>query len=63
MIIDRLTKSAHSMAVHDFWEVDKFAQIYVSEVVRLLVYLKALSHIGTQGFRLVSRRLYGKPLA
>jgi len=51
------------MAVHDFWEVDKFAQIYVSEVVRLLVYLKALSHIGTQGFRLVSRRLYGKPLA
>jgi len=35
VIVDRLTKSAHIVAIHDSWIVDKFAQLYVKEVVRL----------------------------
>ena len=35
MIVDRLTKSAHFVAMHDSWNVDSLAQIYVKEVVQL----------------------------
>ena len=42
LIVDRLTKSAHIVAINDSWEVDRLAQIYVKEVVQL-VYLKTLS--------------------
>ena len=35
VIVDRLTKSAHIVAIHDSWTVDKFAQLYVKEAVRL----------------------------
>ena len=35
VMVDRLTKSAHFVAIHDSWNVDKLAQIYVKEVIRL----------------------------
>ena len=35
VIVDRLTKSAHFVEIHDSWNVDRLAQIYVKEVMRL----------------------------
>ena len=35
VIVDRLTKTAHFVAIHDLWEIDKLAKIYVKEVVKL----------------------------
>jgi len=35
VIVDRLTKTAHFIAIHDTWEIDKLANIYVKEVVKL----------------------------
>ena len=35
VIVDRHTKSAHFVAIHHSWNMDKLAQIYVREVIRL----------------------------
>jgi len=35
VIVDRLIKSAHFIAIRDSWNVDRLAQIYIKEVIRL----------------------------
>ena len=35
VIVDRLTKSAHFLPIKDTWRVEKLAQLYVKEIVRL----------------------------
>ena len=35
VIVDRLTKFAHFAVIHDSWNVDRLARIYISEVERL----------------------------
>ena len=35
VIVDRLTKSAHFVPIHESWTVDRLAQLYIKEVVRL----------------------------
>lgn len=35
VIVDRLTKSAHFLPIKIFYNVDKLANMYVNEVVRL----------------------------
>ncbi|MFG1569944.1 hypothetical protein ACDT16_13745, partial [Staphylococcus aureus] len=35
VIVDRLTKSAHFIAIKVTWSVDRLAQIYLDEIVRL----------------------------
>jgi len=35
VIVDRLTKSAHFLPIKDTWGVQKLAQLYVKEIVRL----------------------------
>ena len=34
-IVDRLTKSAHFLPIHDTWGIERLAQLYVKEIVRL----------------------------
>ena len=34
-IVDRLTKSAHFLPIHDTWGTERLAQLYVKEIVRL----------------------------
>jgi len=33
--VNRLTKSAHFIPIHETWGVDKLAQLYAKEIVRL----------------------------
>ena len=35
VIVDRLTKSAHFLLVHTTYTMDRYAEIYVKEIVRL----------------------------
>jgi len=35
VIVDRLTKSAHFIPIHDTWGIERLAQLYVKEIVRL----------------------------
>ena len=35
VIVNRLTKTAHLVAIHDSWEIDKLVNIYLKEVVKL----------------------------
>jgi len=35
VIVDRLTKSAPFVPIHDSWAVDRLTQLYVKEIVRL----------------------------
>ncbi|EOX99710.1 Uncharacterized protein TCM_008507 [Theobroma cacao] len=35
VIVDRLTKSAHFLAVHSSYSIEKLAQLYIDEIVRL----------------------------
>ncbi|WRX18083.1 Integrase zinc-binding domain - like 10 [Theobroma cacao] len=35
VIVDRLTKSAHFVAVHSTYSIEKLAQLYIDEIVRL----------------------------
>jgi len=35
VIVGRLTKSTHFIPIHDTWGVEKLAQLYVKEIVRL----------------------------
>jgi len=35
IIVDRLTKLAHFLPIKDTWGVEKLAQLYVKELVRL----------------------------
>ncbi|KAI3811474.1 hypothetical protein L1987_21198 [Smallanthus sonchifolius] len=35
VIVDRLTKSAHFLAIRDDWGAEKLAQVYLDEIVRL----------------------------
>ncbi|KAK6229056.1 hypothetical protein SCA6_018007 [Theobroma cacao] len=35
VIVDRLTKSAHFLAVHSTYSIEKLAQLYIDEIVRL----------------------------
>jgi len=35
VIVDRLTKSAHFLLIHDTWGIERLAQFYVKEIVRL----------------------------
>ena len=35
VIVDRLTKSAHFLAVHSTYSIEKLAQLYINEIVRL----------------------------
>jgi len=35
VIVDRLTKSAHFILIQDTWNVERLAQLYVKEIVRL----------------------------
>ena len=35
VIVDRLTKSTHFVAIHDSWNVNKLPQIYVREMIQL----------------------------
>ena len=35
VIVDRLTKSANFIPIHDTWGVERLAQLYVKEIVRL----------------------------
>jgi len=35
VIVDQLTKSAHFLPIKDTWGVEKLAQLYVKEIVRL----------------------------
>ena len=34
VIVDRLTKSAHFVPIHDSWAMDRLTQLYVKEIVR-----------------------------
>ena len=33
--MDRLTKSAHFLLIHDTWGIERLAHLYVKEIVRL----------------------------
>jgi len=35
VIVDKLTKSAHFLPMHDTWGIERLAQLYVKEIVRL----------------------------
>ncbi|WRX28968.1 Integrase [Theobroma cacao] len=35
VIVDRLTKSAHVLVIHSTYSIDKLAQLYIDEIVRL----------------------------
>jgi len=35
VIVDRINKSAHFLPIRDTWNVEKLAQLYVKEIVRL----------------------------
>jgi len=35
VIVDRLTKFAHFLPIHDSWGIERLAQLYVKEIVRL----------------------------
>ena len=35
VVVDRLTKSAHFLAIHEGYSVDRLAQIFQQEIVRL----------------------------
>jgi len=35
LIVDRLTKSVHFLPIRDTWGVERLAQLYVKEIVRL----------------------------
>jgi len=35
VIVDRLTKSAHFLDIHDAWGIERLARLYVKEIVRL----------------------------
>ena len=35
VIVDRLTKSAHFLPIHDTWSIERLAQLYDKEVMRL----------------------------
>jgi len=35
VLVDRLTKSARFILIHDTWGVERLAQLYVKEIVRL----------------------------
>jgi len=35
VIVDKLTKCAHFLAINQKWSLDKLAELYVREVVRL----------------------------
>jgi len=35
VIVDRLTKCAHFLAINQKWSLDKLAELYIREVVRL----------------------------
>ena len=35
VMVDRLTKSAHFFPIHDTWGMERLAQLYVKEIVRL----------------------------
>ena len=45
VIVDRLTKSAHFLLIHDTWGIERLAQLYVKEIVRLHGIPKNLSLI------------------
>jgi len=40
IIMDRLTKYAHFIPIHDTWGVETLAQLYVKEIVQLYDILK-----------------------
>ncbi|KAA3483195.1 integrase [Gossypium australe] len=42
VIVDRLTKSAHFLPVYTDYFLQKFAKLYISEIVKLLELHKAL---------------------
>ena len=35
VIVDRLTKSAHFLAIHNNFSLDRLAELYVNEIVKL----------------------------
>ena len=35
VIVDRLKKTTYFIAIHDSWEIDKLAQIYAKEFMKL----------------------------
>jgi len=35
VIVDRLTKSAHFLPIHDTWSIEKLAQLYFKKIARL----------------------------
>ena len=35
MIVDRLTKSAHFLAIHNNFSLDRLVKLYISEIVKL----------------------------
>ena len=35
VIVDRLTKSVHFLPITDTWGIERLAQLYVKEIVRL----------------------------
>ena len=35
VIVDRLTKSAHFLPIHDTWSIERLAQLHVKEIVQL----------------------------
>ena len=55
VIIDRLTKSAHFLPIRATYPLEKLAQSYVQEIVRLHGVPQPSSQIGTRGLPLDSR--------
>ena len=39
VVVDRLTKSAHFLPVRTYYSLDKLAELYISEIVRLHEFL------------------------
>ena len=51
VIVDKLTKSANFIPIHDTWSVEKPAQLYVQEIVRLHRIPKDIVFDGDQRFQ------------
>ena len=52
VIVDRLTKSAHFVPIKTGMSVAKLAEIYIEQIVRLMVFLQVLCRIGIRGLLL-----------
>ena len=58
MIVDRLTKSAHFIPVRIDYSMDRLAELYVGEIVRLQVCRCLLCRIEIRDLHRGSRRNY-----